>query len=86
MSQGKKNFLLILVIFVLVILLLFFRSLNNNLNYSMQRSQIILNSLLEENKTFRLRVENSDDLREVSRIAKEELGMIFPKKIEYIYE
>lgn len=83
--MSKKNILLISVFFFLVITLLILLSINNKLNYTLQAERSELTRLKEDNKILFLKVEMANDLDEISQKAQE-MGMIFPKKIEYIYE
>lgn len=86
MERSKLNFRITLTAFLLVVFLLVIHTININLNYSLQAAQNRYNKLLEDNKILFLKIETANDLKEIDKRAQEELGMSFPKKIEYISE
>lgn len=85
MKRETKNTILLVAVFFLVSNLLVLSTINNKLNYSMQASQRELTRLKEDNKILFLKVETANDLDEISYKAQNDLDMVFPKKIEYIY-
>ena len=86
MERSKQNVILIVIAFFLIVFSLIIQTVNVKLNYTLQAEQTKLNKLRDDNKILFLSIETANDLKEISRKAEEELGMSFPKKIEYIYE
>jgi len=77
---------MVLILFVLIVLFVVMNTFNVNYNYSLQEKQNTHTKLLEDNKILFLQIESANDLKVIGKRAEEELGMIFPKKIEYINE
>jgi cell division protein FtsL len=86
MNRKKVNSLMFIILFLLTILFLIIQSINNKLNYSLQNLQFKVTKLSEENRLLFLEIEKNNNLYEIKKIAKEELNMIFPEEIIYIYE
>ncbi len=86
MERSKLNVLLFIIVFLLIVFYLIIQAVNIKLNYASEAELTKFNQLVEDNKLLFLKIETANDIKEIGRRAEEELGMSFPKKIEYIHE
>ena len=79
MERPKLNLLLLIVIFSLIVFFLVIQTVNVKLNYTLQAEQEKLTKLVEDNKILFFKIEEANDLKEISRKAEEDC----PEFIQY---
>lgn len=82
----RLNYTLLGLIAFLILINLILLSQNNRMNYELYTIQQNLKVLEEENKELSTILIQKTNLNKVSEIAEGRLQMVFPKKVEYIYE
>jgi len=82
-SFRRAIFTLVLIV-ILAAIHLYVYTQNIDLKYQNTDLKIELNELHSKNRLLGSQVAKKEDLKQIEKIAKEKLGMIYPSKMHYI--
>ncbi|NQT30632.1 MAG: cell division protein FtsL [Candidatus Saganbacteria bacterium] len=85
MKFNFRQAIFILAVFVILAgIHLFITTQNIGLKYKTTDLKIRLNELLSKNRALGSQLAKKENLKNIEKYAREKLGMVYPKKINYI--
>lgn len=80
----RKAFLILTIFLILAGIHLYIYAQNITLKYENTDLKIKLMELEDKNQHLKIEIAQKENLSQVEKVAKEKLGMIYPKKINYV--